>query len=836
MKQNKFLGVLAIALSLVLSACGNGGGKSTPAGGSSKCKHQWGDYVTVVEETCTEDGKQERTCSLCGEKQEKVIKAGHKWGEWDVTTAATCQAEGARERVCQRCGEKDEEVIAKTDHDWGEWETLSAADCTNAGSRKHACTVCGEEETETVAALGHTWGEWTETLAPTCTEKGSHTHTCSVCGAEEAEAIDALGHDLQLVDGDVPAVEGKATVRLYKCSRCDVTYLGFKANEPSTESLPHLVIGDDGGARFWGRPIGNALALKSDGSSANEQNGEIVYCSTETGDFFEYVFDLTAAQAAELETCRLYCDAQAASYLNGTDFWAYGASNDEWTPGYYIDGGEGHYEVDDAGQPVMVKDHARAPKTAEGEDPVAGEELETEVKMGKRIEDYRYILYVDGQPKDFDPSIKAPTHGQNTNMQREEFVMPYTFHLHEGENRISLRMAGGYRSVFYNFVFRPYEEPETPPEPADPWVEDTETVMPTPAADGALVKRFIQEGKDDVKYEIDVKTANLSVAANTDWKTNPSTGAFKLNNGKTATMKFALPKAFEGKMYQTCYMDSYNNNKTKKMFYETNNHCNIEVGVNGDLIDFSQFATTTFQEVFGDELDGSNSVTKDVELGDIFLQDSNVVTYKRVETLNTIVTRFVFIGKDHNHAFVAGDKAADSALRNAECACGASCFELQAADLTSGQKNPATTGQDNTAKGTRLGKNEFDDIWNITGLAAGTYNVYMQARCSAGNAGAWMNAATAIANGDKATNNGSTAELQGEHRYKIKVDNGDYSLVGAIDAKYSDYGYDTDNCNWSNKPVAQIVVAEGSTSVTLHNMNNGYAIWVYGLRLAAVAA
>jgi hypothetical protein len=44
-------------------------------------------------------------------------------------------------------------------------------------------------------------------------------------------------------------------------------------------------------------------------------------------------------------------------------------------------------------------------------------------------------------------------------MQRAEYVLPYTFHLHEGKNTISLRMAGGYRSEFYNFIFRPYVAP-----------------------------------------------------------------------------------------------------------------------------------------------------------------------------------------------------------------------------------------------------------------------------------------------------------------------------------------------------------------------------------------
>ena len=103
---------------------------------------------------------------------------------------------------------------------------------------------------------------------------------------------------------------------------------------------------------------------------------------------------------------------------------------------------------------MMVRDHARAAYSG-----VEGAELNTVVPMGKRVEDYRYVLYVDDQVVDFDPDISVPTNGRNTNMTREEFVLPYTFHLHQGQNKIRLCMAGGYRSTFYNFIFRPYVEP-----------------------------------------------------------------------------------------------------------------------------------------------------------------------------------------------------------------------------------------------------------------------------------------------------------------------------------------------------------------------------------------
>jgi hypothetical protein len=543
----------------------------------------------------------------------------------------------------------------------------------------------------------------------------------------------------------------------------------------------------------------------------------------------------------------MYCDAQPASYLNGTDFWAYGRSNDEWTPGFYIDGGDERFETNDDGSFQMVKDHARA-----GFDSQPGAELDTEVKLGKRIEDYRYVLYVDDQVVDFDPDTANPTHGNNTSMQREEFVLPYTFHLHEGLNKIKFVMAGGYRSLFYKCIFRPYVAP-TPitvnetelevregktanitssmegllykssntsvatvdangvvtgvkagtatitvskegnykdakvavtvlekegiinialnenyvvdPNPEEgakgvdvytsaggngtrlrnfqkdgsitytfksekaglyniqlrgsqsgnlaenvsvkvngadvaisgelkgstyspaelvigqvelpvaedntltikclaessqltingiklfphehAWAEATE--QPTEGATDAAVVKYVCPDCGMVKYEIAAKTAQMQVSADSDWKTNPTTssdGAFKLNNGKTATFTFALPKGFSGKMYQRCYMDSYNSNKTKKVLYATNNHSNIEVKINDVALDFSRYENTTFQQIFGDETNGSNSLTLDFELGGVTLATANTISYKRVETLNMLVTHFVFIGRE----------------------------------------------------------------------------------------------------------------------------------------------------------------------------------------------
>lgn len=439
--------MLAVAAALAVSACGGNGDNPS----SSAHKH------SAAPDAPWQHDNNNHWKDCAANDGGKAENAKHTFGDPTDVVPATCTATGSQKVKCTVCGAEVTQTLPMIDHTWGEWEVTAEADCTNAGSRKHTCSVCGEVATEEIPANGHTWGEWEVTKEATCDKPGSQKRTCSVCGEVEEQVIEELGHDLELVGGETPAPAGEATVRLYRCKRCGETSLGFAADEPSAASLPHLMKGDNDGMRFFGRPIGNAIALTADGTSVNQQNNECVYCSTETGDFFEYVFTLNADQAATLATARLYCDARPANYLSG-DFWACNSSSEDWTRGFYIDGADDHCQKNEDGTVKMVKDHAQAVKQEDGSW-TEGAELETEVKLGAAIDDYRYILYVDGNPVDFDADTSVPVKGSSQNMQRAEYVLPYTFHLHEGKNTISLRMAGGYRSEFYNFIFRPYVAP-----------------------------------------------------------------------------------------------------------------------------------------------------------------------------------------------------------------------------------------------------------------------------------------------------------------------------------------------------------------------------------------
>ena len=161
MKQIKLLGILAIALSLGLAACNNGGGEGgdeSQAGEVSECtKHEWGPKETIKEATCTEAGQTQRTCKVCGAKEEpKEVKAlGHDWKD-TVTTEPGCETKGAKDRVCQRCGASEKGVeIPATGHNV-EGQPLiedTPAQVGVAGEGHRVCLTCGQNVPEVIPAL-----------------------------------------------------------------------------------------------------------------------------------------------------------------------------------------------------------------------------------------------------------------------------------------------------------------------------------------------------------------------------------------------------------------------------------------------------------------------------------------------------------------------------------------------------------------------------------------------------------------------------------------------------------------------------------------------------------
>jgi hypothetical protein len=584
MKQMKILGVLAIALTLGLTACSGGNGDKSgeqQSGGSQAPAHkheaaedaQWQANDTQHWKDCKDnDGG-------------KVNLASHSWVADDSkqSVPATCEAEGKAYEKCSVCGKTRERTLQKTAHTYAKdaetgedvvvWTTQP--DCTNGGVGEKECTVCHQKAEVTSDPLGHIYEQedgadkvvWSS--EPDCTHGGTGEKECTRCHEKATVTADPLGHDIQLIGDDTEPEAGKAKVRIYSCAHgCGTTYLGFKASEVSEESKSHLVIGDDGGARFWGRPIGNDVALSDDGSPS-EDSHDAVFNEEQPGDFFEYVFDLTADQVKVLgEECLLYCDATPAQWMrnNNMDFFACKPGDTDWTRGMYID------------------------DIAETE----------ENEKGTEIDDYRYILYVDDQPKAFDDSITNPVRSDN----RAEFILPYVFKLHAGENKISLRMAGGYRSTFYNFTFRPVvkegdEGGEGGEQQGIAWPEANPTPINTSSwTAGTAAKN--SAGKDYTPLtgngKNGVKIAFADVSSGT-WD------GTKLSSSADSGVTYQV-KAAKAGIYQLIMKAKTSSSGNGKKFNSSSDSRNVIVKVNGDATKANVYGERTEVEA------GLNNDTK----------------------------------------------------------------------------------------------------------------------------------------------------------------------------------------------------------------------------------
>lgn len=446
---------------------------------SDHTTHTFGEWVVIIPPTCTSDGVQRRECSVCHLIEEKTLPAnGHTWGEWRTVVSATCLEEGSESRVCVVCNELETRAIPATGHKWSEWQDDIAPTCTEQGRRKRVCANCGLEEYKTLQALGHKW-EYVETITePTCTIGGKEKERCSYCGEEQIRELDPCGHSFVFVDNEKDPMPSITSEGVIKCENCGLIQLFIKASEVTDESKKHLVFDEVGGARFWGRPIGNDVALNGNGD-ADENSHEAIYNPNQTGDYFEFIFNLSAKEVNSLNTCRLYCDAKPDRWIkeNGLDFFARREGDTEWTAGFYTSG----------------------------------------ERAGQEITDYRYVLFVDDQFMTFDSGITNPVKSDS----RGEFVVPYTFHMHEGINKIRLHMSGGYRSTFYNFIFRPYDEPVH----VHTWGETVVVDNPTCIEGGKGCHECTQCGEIE-EFDLDPLGHNLSLIGD---NIEPSVGKSKAN-------------------------------------------------------------------------------------------------------------------------------------------------------------------------------------------------------------------------------------------------------------------------------------------------------------------
>jgi len=229
--------------------------------------HAFGDYVTTKDPTCTKDGEETATCSICKLSRSHPLPAlGHDYlfdsFIWEnnvakakcvcahdathvvyrdvkmrtETISGTCERQGVLRYVAtfETHTDSKSETLENIGHDY--IPDVTAPTCLEGGYTTYVCSRCGNSYVaDDTDALGHRYGEWSTVTDPTCEGVGEERRTCTACGDVQTRAIAALGHHYQ---GNVTAptcTVGGYTA--YDCSRCGANYVA-----DNTDPLGHDLV------------------------------------------------------------------------------------------------------------------------------------------------------------------------------------------------------------------------------------------------------------------------------------------------------------------------------------------------------------------------------------------------------------------------------------------------------------------------------------------------------------------------------------------------------------------------------------------------------------------
>ena len=210
MKTLRKVLLTAFALCLAVCACSfvackSGSGTGSGTGGGETPEHTHTASATY-ESNATEHWKK---CT--GEGCDKKLEEGsHIFGNWTESKAATCTEKGKEERACNICGYKEQRDTEPLGHvakeEWKYDAKNHWHECVREG-----CDVKLEE-------TAHDFKEWQTEKEPTCTEKGKGTSECKICGYKHDGEIDALDHDYEYS----PAQDGENHVGVCKRDKSHV--------------------------------------------------------------------------------------------------------------------------------------------------------------------------------------------------------------------------------------------------------------------------------------------------------------------------------------------------------------------------------------------------------------------------------------------------------------------------------------------------------------------------------------------------------------------------------------------------------------------------------------
>lgn len=137
--------------------------------------HEWEeDYTIDKEPTCTAAGSESIHCSLCDARKDikEISPKGHDWSEWKTLVEPTITSEGKANRSCNVCGIKEEKALSK----------LSGKKEWKHDENKHWHV----DDNGNIIDLDDHEFKWVVDKEPTATEPGIGHYECIACSLEKA--------------------------------------------------------------------------------------------------------------------------------------------------------------------------------------------------------------------------------------------------------------------------------------------------------------------------------------------------------------------------------------------------------------------------------------------------------------------------------------------------------------------------------------------------------------------------------------------------------------------------------------------------------------------------
>ena len=233
--------------------------------------HVYGEWTTVEEASCTQDGSRRRECGTCGDVHTETLnKFGHAM-EFIAAEEATCEAAGNIAHYhCGRCGLDfqdeaggtaiEDVTVAKLDHDMTH-HAYKAATCTTEGNIEYwSCSICGKNysdeqgaavaEETVIAPINHANKAHYQKVEASCTQDGNiEYYHCPDCGkyfdsdmaeTQLSDVVISGGHALAYSQQVDATCGEEGVLEHWACDRCGLLF--SDANGENAVTAEDLVI------------------------------------------------------------------------------------------------------------------------------------------------------------------------------------------------------------------------------------------------------------------------------------------------------------------------------------------------------------------------------------------------------------------------------------------------------------------------------------------------------------------------------------------------------------------------------------------------------------------